>query len=93
MIRAKALKVLGKYLPIFVQDKTSFVKEYAGTWAPKAIDYNIIQLFNSNNMAKNSWCQLENCNDPLKKCFAAIEIVKLCKPVLLLYNPGFSNPC
>lgn len=64
-------------------------KKYAGTWISETIDHNIIQLFDNNNIAQCSWRQLNNRNDSLKKCFAAKKIVKLCKPVLLLYTSGF----
>lgn len=64
------------------------VKKYFGIWILEAIDYNI-QLFDGNNITDHSWRQLNNCNDSSKKCFIIIRIMELCKPILLLYNPGF----
>ena len=66
-----------------------FVREYARTWVLKIINHDIIQLFNVNNIVQHSWCQLDNHNDLFKKYIVALRIVKLCKPVLLLYTPSF----
>ena len=55
----------------------------------EAINHDIIQLFDSDNMAQRSWRTFDKRNNPLKECFATPEIVEPCKLVLLLYTPGF----
>ena len=68
------------------------VKEYAGTWVLETIDYDIILLFDGDNTARHSWRQLYNCNNPPEECFAVTGIGEPCKPVSLLYIPGFWDP-
>ena len=51
IIRAEAVKVQGKYFPILAWVKMPFIKKYANKWVLEAIDHDIIQHFDGNNMA------------------------------------------
>lgn len=57
-------------------------------WVSEAMDHNIIQLFNSNNIAQCSWRQFNKLNDFFEEYFATTKKVKLCKTILLLYTLG-----
>ena len=69
-----------------------FVRKYTHMWVLKTIDHDIIQLFNGNNTMQYSWRQLHNRNNLSEECFAATGIGEPCKPVSLLYTPGFCDP-
>lgn len=91
-IRAEALKLLAKYLPILAFVKPPLIRERARSWVLQAIYCDIIQLADRDCMARVTWCQLDNRNDPLEECFAVMGIVEPSEPVTMLYTSGFCDP-